>query len=105
MNVSPSHFNGGISNFSAGSFTSDGTAATVTLGFNPSWVKVVNTTDNIQWDKIYGMPAANSVKTVGGTVAITQDTGSAILFNGDGTITLSATLAGTSKAISFIAAA
>ncbi len=93
---------GGVVNFSSGSFTSDNTATTVTLGFKPRWVKVVNTTDVIVWEKIEGMAAANSIKTVtAGTTTI--DTGSAILINTDGTITLSQTAVGNSKAISWVA--
>jgi hypothetical protein len=92
----------GITHLATGSITSDGTAITVTLGFKPRWVKVVNSTDAIIWEKIEGMAAANSVKTVtAGTTTI--DTGSAILINTDGTITISSTAAGTSKAISWVA--
>lgn len=92
----------GLTNFASGSFTSDNTATVVTLGFKPRWVKVVNTTDVIVWEKIEGMAAVNSVKTVtAGTTTI--DTGSAILINADGTITLSATAVGNSKAISWVA--
>lgn len=92
----------GVSNFASGSFTSDNTATTVKLGFTARWVKVVNTTDVIVWEKIEGMAAANSVKTVtAGTTTI--DTGSAILINADGTITLSSTAVGNSKAISWVA--
>lgn len=92
----------GVSNFASGSFTSDNTATVVNLGFKARWVKVVNTTDVIVWEKIEGMAAANSVKTVtAGTTTI--DTGSAILINTDGTITLSATAVGNSKAISWVA--
>ena len=91
-----------ITEFSSGSFTSDNTATTVTLGFKPRWVKVINTTDVIVWEKIEGMAATHSVKTVtAGTTTI--DTGSAILINADGTITLSATAVGNSKAISWVA--
>jgi hypothetical protein len=92
----------GVINTAAGSFTSDNTATVVSLGFNPSWVKVINSTDVIVWEKVTGMAAANSIKTVtAGTTTV--DTGSAILFNGDGTITLSATAVGNSKAISWVA--
>lgn len=92
----------GVLGFSSGSFTSDNTATTVTLGFVPRWVKVVNTTDVIVWEKIEGMAAANSIKTVtAGTTTV--DTGSAILINTDGTITLSSTAVGSSKAISWVA--
>lgn len=91
-----------IADFASGSFTSDNTATIVTLGFKPRWVKVVNSTDVIVWEKIEGMAAANSVKTVtAGTTTV--DTGSAILINTDGTITLSATAVGSAKAISWVA--
>jgi len=92
----------GVDNFSSGSFTSDNTATVVTLGFKARWVKVVNSTDVIVWEKVEGMAAANSIKTVtAGTTTI--DTGSAILINTDGTITISATAVGSSKAISWVA--
>lgn len=95
---------GGIVNFASGSFTSDNTATTVTLGFVPRWVKVINSTDVIVWEKIEGMAAANSVKTVtAGTTTV--DTGSAILINTDGTITISQTAVGNSKAIAWVAMA
>lgn len=104
MNVSATTQAASIHNFASGSFTSDNTAAVVALGFKPRWVKVVNTTDVIVWEKIEGMAAANSVKTVtAGTTTI--DTGSAILINTDGTITISATAAGNAKAISWVACA
>lgn len=94
----------GVVNFASGSFTSDNTATTITLGFKPRWVKVINSTDVIVWEKIEGMAAANSVKTVtAGTTTV--DTGSAILINTDGTVTLSQTAVGNSKAISWVALA
>lgn len=92
----------GISNFASGSFTSDNTDTVVTIGFVPRWVKVVNTTDTIIWEKIEGMAAANSIKTVtAGTTTI--DTGSAIVINSDGTMTLEQATVGASKAISWVA--
>jgi hypothetical protein len=91
----------GIVNFAAGSFTSDNTATVVTLGFTPRWVRVINSTDAVVWEKIEGMAAANAVKTVtNGTTTI--DTGSAVLF-GDVSFTLSSTAGGNSKAISWVA--
>ena len=92
----------GVCNFAAGSFTSDNTATTITLGFTARSVKVVNTTDVIVWEKIAGMAAANAVKVVAaGTMTI--DTGSAVLINTNGTLTLSTTLVGATKAISCVA--
>jgi hypothetical protein len=92
---------GGIANFASGSFTSDNTATVVTLGFKPRWIKVVNSTDVIVWEKVEGMAAANSIKTVtAGTTTV--DTGSAVLI-ADYSFTISATAAGNSKAISWVA--
>lgn len=100
--VSATSQDGGISNFASGSFTSDNTATIVKLGFKARYVKVVNSTDVILWEKIEGMAAANSIKTVtAGTTTV--DTGSAVLINDDGTITISQTAVGNSKAISWIA--
>lgn len=83
-------------------FSADGTATTLSLGFNPSEVCVINETDATIWFKIGAQAAANSIKQVtAGTT--TLDTGSAILFNGDGTITLSSTLCASGKAIKGIA--
>lgn len=100
---------GNTVNFSSGSFTSNGNATQLALGFTPRFVKVVNTTDSTVWEKIEGMAAANSIKDVA-AADIVIDTGSAITFDTDAglnaagsTCTLSATLCGTSKAISWIA--
>lgn len=91
----------GVSNCASGSFTSDNTPTTVTLGFKPRWIKVVNSTDVIVWEKIEGMAAANSVKTVtAGTTTV--DTGSAITIADNGFV-LSQTAVGNSKAISWVA--
>lgn len=101
-NVSATTQNAGVSNFASGSFTSDNTVTIVALGFTARSVRVVNTTDVIVWEKIQGMAAANSVKTVSnGTTTI--DTGSAILINTDNTITLAAATVGATKAISWVA--
>lgn len=91
-----------IVNVVTGSFTSDNAAQTLTLGFNPLHIIVFNETDAMKWEKFDPMVAANSIKTVtAGTQ--TTDTNSQILFNGDGTVTLGATLVGSAKAIKFIA--
>lgn len=100
--VTPTSHSAGIVNFASGSFTSDNSITVVTLGFTPRWIKVVNSTDVIVWEKIEGMAAAASVKTVtAGTTTV--DTGGAITVNTDGTISLSAATVGTAKAISWVA--
>ena len=92
----------------AGYFTSDGNAVQINVGFLATEVEIVNTTDGITWKWQRGMPAANSVKFVlGGSLAGTQDTGSAITVTGsvsdgsggNGNVTLSATVTGTAKNI------
>lgn len=88
----------GVVNSATASFTSDGSAQIITLGFTPTNVLVFNETDVIRWEKFDPMVAANCIKTVGaGTM--TLDAGSQILINTDKTITLGATLVGTAKAI------
>lgn len=100
--VTATSISAGIVNFASGSFTSDNSITVVTLGFTPRWIKVVNTTDVIVWEKIEGMPAANSIKTVtAGTT--TMDAGGAITINANGTISLSAAAVGSAKAISWVA--
>ncbi len=91
-----------------GHFTSDGNAVQINNGFLPSEIEIFNTTDGITWRQLAGMPAANSEKFVlGGSLAGTQDTGSAITVQPDyapgnvASVLLSATLCGTSKNIVF----
>ena len=92
----------GIVNVATASWTGDGAAQTVTLGFVPLHVKIINETDVIVWEKWDPMAAANCIKTVtAGTT--TLDTGSAIVINSDGTLTISATASANAKALKLIA--
>lgn len=94
--------NDGIANTVSGSFTGDGAAQILNLGFVPQQIIIFNETDAIRWEKLDQQVAANSIKTIGvGTM--TLDATSAILFNVDGTVTLSAALAAAAKAIKFVA--
>lgn len=91
----------GRSNLASGTFTSDNTATTVTLGFKPRWIKVFNATDVIVWEKTGTMADANSIKTVtAGTT--TLDTTSAIVVAENG-FSMPATTVGNAKAIHWIA--
>lgn len=102
MLASPSRKSNGITRDCTGTITSDGTAVVLNLGFNPSAFYLVNQTDVITWEKIAGMAAANSIKVVtAGTT--TLDATSAIVFNGDGTVTISAGAAGTAKSLVWLA--
>ena len=90
----------GVVNSVTGSFTGDGAAQTLTLGFVPTEVSVVNETDVILWYKADPMATANCIKQVAAGTT-TLDTGSAIVINADGTVTLSSGLAANGKAIKF----
>jgi len=94
--------NAGIANSASGSFTGAGAAVTLTLGFVPIMVVVINETDAIKWMKLYDQAAANSMKETAASVQ-SLDTGSAIVINSDGTVTLSATLAANAKACKWVA--
>lgn len=92
----------GVNSFAHGSFTSDGSAQSINLGFVPNYMIVVNETDGMVWQKFQPMVAANSVQIRDhASDQVVIDTASQILFNSDGTVTLGATLVGTSKAIKF----
>ena len=94
---------GGIVNTVVGSFTSDNAAQTLTLGFKPIYVKVINETDAIVWEVLASSASTKTVKYNGTGPTIAVDTGSAIVINSDGTVTLSSTLCGNSKVITFVA--
>jgi hypothetical protein len=92
-----------ISDTASGSFTGDGAATTITIGFSPTRMKVVNATDTIIWEKTKDMATNASIK-ITGTPTVAIDTTSAILFNSDNkTVTLSAALGASGKAISWVA--
>ena len=91
----------GRANMASGSLTSDNTAVNVKLGFKPRFVKVYNATDTIIWEKTGTMADASAIKVVtAGTTTV--DSGSAIVIGADG-FTISATAAGNSKALHWIA--
>lgn len=90
--------NRSVQDASAGTFTGDGAATKVSLGFNPTNFFVLNETDTIIYEKLKDMAAANSIKTIAaGTMTV--DTGSALLFNGDGTVTIAAAVGIAAKKI------
>jgi hypothetical protein len=96
----------GIANHVAGFFTSDGNAVEILCGFRANRVQIFNETDSLGWMKLFGMAAANTIKTVeGGSLAETLDTTSAILVNdltgGSWSVTLSAEACGTAKKICY----
>ena len=89
-----------------GYFTSKNNATQINLGFRPRAIKVVNETDGIVWEWQYGMTATKAIKTtLGGSLASVIDTGTPFTITDGGagvfSLTLSATLVGNAKLISF----
>lgn len=92
----------GVVNFASGTLTGDGSANTLTLGFVPRYVKVINETDVLVWEKFGSQVAANSIKTVtAGTTTV--DTTSAIVINTDGTVTVSSGAVGSADSAFWVA--
>lgn len=92
----------GVVNSYLGKTTGDGAALTVSLGFKPAFVAVYNETDAIVYEWNAGMAATKSFKFTG-TPGFTVDTGSAIVDNGDGTITLAAAVNVNAKLLTIVA--
>ncbi len=113
---------GGIANFASGYFTSDGNATIIGstkigavsgpggstavlqdgLGFTPRFVRVYNRTDNLLWEWYEGTAATETFLTTGSSGVISVTTNSDILVAAN-SLTLSATLVGSSKAIKWVA--
>jgi hypothetical protein len=92
----------GIVNVASGSFTGDGTPVIINLGFDPSHFYLINETDVATFEKLDAQAAANTLKLIAaGTM--TLDTSSAIVFNGDRTVTVSAATNIAAKAFKFVA--
>jgi hypothetical protein len=102
MNVTPTRRGDGIVRCQDGSFTGDGTAVTINLGFIPTFFQLINLTDAVVWEKLRGMGATQSLKVVtAGTTTV--DTTSAIVLNNDGTVTISAAANVSAKSFVFVA--
>lgn len=96
---------GGVGQFTSGNFTSTNDQVDIYLGYQPRRIRIINETDVVIWEKTVGLAAANAIKVVtNGTTTV--DTNGYITFTDGGSgnwrISLSATLVGNSKAISFI---
>jgi len=71
------------------SYTGDGNAKVLSLGFNPSYFKLVNITDRIIEEKYSSMAAADYLHTVAAGTN-TNPADSAVTFPGDGTVSIAA---------------
>ena len=71
-------------------WTGDGTAKTLTFGFSPRKIHIINLTDRIEWTKTASMAAANSLKRAANGTG-TLEAGSDIVIS-DKTTALSAGL-------------
>lgn len=94
----------GIARGASGTHTGDGTLLTVTLGFKPQFVVLVNITDVVRFEKIDGMGANDTVEIVAAAAAgTTIDTSGAIVLTDDG-FTVSAAVNISAKAFAWYAA-
>lgn len=64
MDVAATRQDMGVTEGSTGTFTGDGTALSVLLGYRPKMVVLVNLTDATKIEKIDGMTDAQSLQTV-----------------------------------------
>lgn len=91
-----------LNQFTTGNFTSTGDAVEIRCGFVPRDIEIYNETDAVLWKKKAGMAAANAIKI---DTAVATDANGYITVNatadGGANVTLSATLVGNSKSISF----
>ena len=71
-------------------WTGNGSAKTLTFGFRPRKLHIINLTDRIEWTKTFSMPDTDSLKRVANGTG-TFEVGSDIVF-GDKTTVLSAGL-------------
>lgn len=102
MQATPSRRGDGIVRVQDGAFTGDGTAVTINLGYIPTFFQLINQTDVIIYEKTRGMAAANCIKQIAAGTT-TLDTGGAITFNSDGSITISAATNVAAKSFVFLA--
>lgn len=93
----------GVAHLSTGSFTGDGTATVITLGFTARRIEVFNGTDTIMWVWNEGMAATTSVKTVAAGTMTTDATSAIVVSAANKTATLSAGLCVAAKAITYAA--
>lgn len=91
----------GIANRAVGKSTGDGTALSVTLGFKPMVVELINLTDTTTFTKTEDMPANTTLKAVAaGTM--TTDTTSAITLVEKGFIVSAAANAAAKSLVWFV---
>jgi len=70
---------------SVGKIVGEATATEVELGYTPTYIKVVNETDNLTYEYFVGIDANKTVLTTGSTGVISYDT--ATLFVSVGAVT------------------
>lgn len=82
----------GVARFASGNFTSDGTAAYLSLGFRPRYIMVFNKTTATKLEKIDGIAAASTIQTVtAGTLTLAS--GSLLVIDDSGCTIADAALA------------
>ena len=73
---------GGVSNLACGSYTGDGTVCTVTCGFLPRYVKLLNFTDRIVHEVFFDMADNAALKTAADGTMTKEDAAGILLQGG-----------------------
>ena len=103
--TSTANASNGVLNRTIQAFTTDATAAADTVfnfGFKPRLIQFVNLTDRITEEWFEGMAAGNVLHTVAAGTR-TLDTGSLVVVNSDGTVTVKAAAMVASKSFVIVA--
>ena len=100
MDVTNVSHSAGRANMATGTFTADGTVATVKLGFQPRYIRVINVTDAITHEKTADMDAGDALQTIANGTRTVEN--SLITIEEDG-FDLAAAVAIDEKVINFIA--
>lgn len=95
-------FGDGVNRSAYGTVTAAGAAIELDLGFEPKYVRFVNATDRIEYEKFADMGATETLKTVAAGTR-TLDTGDAAIAIDGGTVTIAAAAAIDAKVCYFIA--
>jgi len=95
-------FGDGINRSAFGTLTAAGAALTLDLGFEAKYVKFVNATDRIEYEKYAGMSATQTIKTVAAGTRTLDTADAAIAIDGN-VVTIAAAAAINAKVCYFIA--
>jgi len=90
-------------NCEPGTLTGTGLARTITLGYRPAYVKIIDQTNNIIWEFVDGMMATHTLRQTIASPAVNSVTTSSDIAISDTGFSITATLNASSAALVYIA--